>query len=67
MHYGYSLEIPNSSKSDYNLFFGNLIQSESGANVRISVDDQLKGIGYNPKLVIDKNEVKFYDAKKIFI
>jgi hypothetical protein len=58
------LEIPNSSTSDYNLFFGNLIQSRSGTNVRISADDQLKGIGYNPKLVIDKNEVNFYDAKK---
>ena len=53
------LEIPNSSKSDYDVIFGNLYQSESGANVRIPVTDEIKGDGYNPNLKIEKNKIEF--------
>jgi hypothetical protein len=57
---------PNASISDYNLYFGNLIQSESGANVIIPINDGLKGWGYEPKLKINGKEISFelQDYKK---
>lgn len=50
---------PNASKSDYNIIFGNLIQSESGANVRIPINDEVKGPGINPKLKMIENTIEF--------
>ncbi len=57
------LEIPNASISDYNIVFGNLYQSESGANVRVPIDGKLKGFGYNPNLKIEKNKFEFEISK----
>ena len=51
--------IPNSSKSNYNIYFENLLQSDSGANVLVPINDSLKGLGFDPKLVIQKNKIEF--------
>ena len=53
------VKIPNASKKDYNLVFGNLLQSDSGANVMISINDKLKGMGCEPNLIITKNNIEF--------
>lgn len=50
---------PNSSKNDYNVYFGNLLQSDSGANVMVPINDSLKGLGFDPKLIIQKNIIEF--------
>ncbi|MEN9335594.1 MAG: hypothetical protein RLZZ500_581, partial [Bacteroidota bacterium] len=41
---------PNSSDSDYNVYFENLLQSDSGANVMVPINDSLKGLGFDPAL-----------------
>ncbi len=49
----------NSSSRDYDLFFKKyLFQSDSGQYV-VSWDDKIKGINFNPKLIIKKFEVSF--------
>ena len=50
---------PNSGENNYNVYFGNLLQSDSGANVMVSINDSLKGLGFDPKLVIQKNIIEF--------
>ena len=50
---------PNSSDSDYNVYFENLLQSDSGANVMVPINDSLKGLGFDPKLVIQKSKIEF--------
>jgi hypothetical protein len=50
---------PNASKKDYNLVFGNLLQSDSGANVMIPINDELKGFGVEPNLIITEKKIEF--------
>jgi len=54
-----SLMFPNASKKDYNLVFGNLLQSDSGANVMIPINNKLKGFGYEPNLKITEKNIEF--------
>ena len=53
------VKIPNASEKDYNLVFENLLQSDSGANVMIPINDKIKGLGFEPNL-------KFADKKITF-
>lgn len=53
------LMFSNSSKKDYDLIFKNLFQSDSGANVMIPVNNELKGLGFEPDLKIEKDVIKF--------
>ena len=51
--------LPNASKKDYDLVFGNLLQSDSGANVMIPINDKLKGFGVEPNLRITEKNIEF--------
>lgn len=51
--------LPNASKKDYDLVFGNLLQSDSGANVMIPINDKLKGLGVEPNLRITEKNIEF--------
>ena len=53
------LMIPNAGKSNYDLVFGNLLQSDSGANVMIPINDKLKGPGMEPNLKITNKHIEF--------
>lgn len=53
------IAFPNASKNDYNLIFGNLIQSDSGANVLIPINDKLKGFSFDPNLKIVNKNISF--------
>ena len=53
------MKLPNAGKANYDVIFRQLLQSDSGANVMVSVNDKIKGSGYDPELVIKKNEVQF--------
>ena len=51
--------LPNASKTDYNIVFGHLYQSDSGANVMIPINDDLKGLGFEPELEITLKKITF--------
>lgn len=53
------VKIPNASEKDYNLVFENLLQSDSGANVMIPINNKIKGLAFEPNL-------KFADKKITF-
>ena len=53
------VKIPNANEKDYNLVFENLLQSDSGANVMIPINNKIKGLGFEPNL-------KFADKKITF-
>ena len=53
------VKIPNAGENDYNLFFNYLFQSDSGANVMVFVNDDVKGLGFEPDLRIEKEVIKF--------
>ncbi|AWA31049.1 hypothetical protein HYN48_13680 [Flavobacterium magnum] len=49
----------NASLNDYNLIFGKLLQSESGANGLVAFNNQSKGLGFEPNLKINGNVITF--------
>ena len=49
----------NASVNDYNLIFGKLLQSESGANGLVALNNQSKGLGFEPNLEIHGNVITF--------
>ncbi len=49
---------PNSGKSNYDLIFNNLFQSDSGS-FYVPFDDVAKGYGFNTNLIIRNNNIKF--------
>ena len=49
---------PNSGKSDYDLIYTNLLQSDSGS-FYVPFDDVAKGYGFNTDLIIKNNNIKF--------
>ena len=53
------LMFSNSSKKDYDIIFKNLFQSDAGANVMIPVNNELKGLEFEPDLKIEKDVIKF--------
>lgn len=58
------VKIPDAGENDYNLFFNYLFQSDSGANVMVFVNDDVKGLGFEPDLRIKKEVIKF---KMLFV
>lgn len=53
------LSFPNSSEKDYDLVFENLLQSDSGANVMVPVNNELKGFGFEPDLMLKEQNISF--------
>lgn len=49
---------PNSGKSDYDLIYKNLLQSDSGS-FYVAFDDVAKGYGFDTDLIIKNNNIKF--------
>ena len=66
------VNIPNASEKDYNLVFENLLQSDSGANVMVPINNNFKGFGFEPNLIFEEQKISFKipvknDIKKIVI
>lgn len=61
------VKIPNASTEDYKVLLGKLLQSESGANAMIPLNDPIKGPGFEPELEMDDHEIRFkiVDQNKI--
>jgi hypothetical protein len=53
------VKIPNANEKDYNLVFENLLQSDSGANVMIPINDKIKGLGFEPNLKFEDKKITF--------
>lgn len=53
------IRIPNSNRRDYEVIGKYLFQSESGANVMIPVNGPMKGMGFEPDLIIKKGSMEF--------
>lgn len=53
------VKFPNSNEKDYDVVFENLLQSDSGANVMVPLNNKLKGLGFEPNLKIENNVIKF--------
>lgn len=49
----------NSNEKDYNIYFNNLLQSDSGANTIIPINSNTKGFDYDPKLIIKEKTIRF--------
>ena len=53
------VNIPNASEKDYNLVFENLLQSDSGANVMVPINNNFKGFGFEPNLIFEEQKISF--------
>jgi len=53
------VKLPNASADDYKVILGKLLQSESGANGMISLNDPIKGLGFDLKLHMNDQEISF--------
>ncbi|CAM3999381.1 MULTISPECIES: hypothetical protein [Flavobacterium] len=55
-----SVCIPNASLKDYDIVLGSLFQSESGAKVMIPIDNELKGLNFDPDLKVSFKKISFH-------
>lgn len=58
------VKLPNASTEDYKVILGKLLQSESGANVMIPLNDPIKGFGFEPELQINDQVIRFKIANE---